>query len=405
MKILLAVSGSIACYKAYDLLRSLIKAEHEVKVVLSSGAKQFIKAETFKYLGALEVFEHTDDFNPKLLGPSQTVLHIELARWCDTFVLYPASANMISNLSFGKADDLTSAIYLSLEKQVKKIIFPAMNKEMYSNEITQRNLEVLEPYIITPNQGHLACGETGVGKLPLPDEAKDLIETLAKDQKSKRVLISTGATKSPLDSVRYLTNPSSGKTGYYLAKTFLSQGYQVDLIYTESSISLISNLEKNKNLSLYKVKTTPQLESKTLELFPHSDLFISAAAPCDIAFEYNSQKMKKSHFQKSLPITKTSDILSKCIEKKSNQLIVGFAAETQSSEQVILEKMKRKPVDLLVFNNVNNALNNEKLKGFGVEENTYRLISKKSDSLITISKKVLGDHILNTIREIDPLWI
>lgn len=388
--IILGVSGSIACYKSYDLLRHIIKSNQDasVYVVLTKGAQEFLKPELFNYLGAKEVFFSADDF--KKSGPN-SVLHIDLARLCDTFILYPGSANTISKLSTGRADDLLSSIFLSLDKNIKKIIFPAMNSKMLSNPITESNLENLNLlkniFIYPPNTGTLLCGEQGDGKIPLPEEVIDFLNSYAPFSK-KRILISTGATKEPIDSVRYLTNPSSGITGFYLAMEFLRNGHQVDLISTSSSTKRIKNLENNPNFRNFTVNTTLEMKDQVHQLFPQSDLYISAAAPCDIKFETQTDnKLKKDQFKDNLKISTNPDILKSLKDlKNKNQKIIGFAAESSLDDDFLENKLKNKPIDLLVSNIVNSGIKDKK-KGFSTQTGTYRILCLEQNEIKEIEKE------------------
>ncbi len=384
--ILLAVSGSIACYKAYDLLRDLKKENPgcSIKVVLTSGAQKFLKPDLFKYLGAEQCFEAHDDFDTSLITHEAPVLHINLARWTDLFVLYPASANTLAKLSRGQADDLLSSVFLSLKPSCKKILYPAMNTQMYENPITQKNIKTLSLLenlqVCPPDSGELLCGEKGDGKLPLPKDVAPFLLSLSDKPKSEKILITTGATESPLDTVRYLTNPASGKTGFLLTREALSQGYKVVTIATRSSKHLFECLHHNKNFRLISVKTTEEMLSAALDEFSNSNLYISAAAPCDINFEaiHLSGKMKKSQLTESLKISKTPDILSEILKQRtSSQKVIGFAAESHDSAEIIQEKLSRKKVDLLVANEVHSGFSGE-LKGFQVDSGQYRFCTTKN---------------------------
>ena len=240
MKILIGVSGSISAYKALDVVRGLTKNGHEVKIILTSGATQFVVPEVFLYLGASEVFKATDDFNyPTAYKESDKlkrnpILHIDLARWADQFAILPLSANTLSSLSQGSANDLLTSVFLALEHRTPIVLYPAMNQTMLQNPLVQRNMDLLKESLsnvlfIEPDSGLLACGEQGQGKLP---DVEKIIETLpylklSKSTNEKKVLITTGATLSPLDPVRFLTNSSSGLTGFYLAREALQKGLHV----------------------------------------------------------------------------------------------------------------------------------------------------------------------------------
>lgn len=392
-KILIGVSGSIACYKAMDLIRQLKKSHTDIQiiVVLTKGAEKFLKPDLFLYLGAENCYTYNDDFNTEKINNSNPVLHINLARWCDGFILYPASANTLAKLAHGQADDLLSSIYLSLKSDCQKILFPAMNTQMYLNSITQKNLKNLKfeenTFIYPPESGVLLCGEDGSGKLPLPEEISEFLLSLSKKSNGQKILITTGATESPIDSIRYLTNPSSGRTGYLLTREALAKGYQVTTVATRNSKNQFQALLRNPQFKLIEVKTTEEMQEAVLKEFPTCQLYVSAAAPCDISFlniDLNT-KMKKSKIQEYLSITKSPDILKSVLEiKKSCQKIIGFAAESSDDPQVIINKLNDKRVDLLIYNKVNAGFSGE-LEGFQVESGQYRFCTKNN----TYPEKVL----------------
>src|SRR5690606_17079651 len=234
MRILLGITGSIASYKSYDVARQLVKNGHEVKVILTSGALEFIRPETFRYIGVEASYLPHDDFIPANLGQSSTVLHIELVKWADKFVIAPASANTLSRLATGITNDLLTSVFLAYGKK-PVLIFPAMNTEMWQNPRIQEHKTKLEtmPHVgvINPASGLLACGDIGAGKFPEVGAVVDLIESYHPgEKKDKHVVVTAGATASPLDPVRYLTNPSSGKMGLAVAKAFLEAGYRVTVL-------------------------------------------------------------------------------------------------------------------------------------------------------------------------------
>lgn len=401
MKILLGVTGSIACYRTYDLTRELSKQGHEVKVVLSKGALKFIRPELFRYLGAKEVYLANDDFNLKQYESRATgqVLHIDLARWCDRLVIAPASANFIKTLASGATPDLLSSIFLSIG-QKPVVIYPAMNSEMLNHPFTQENLQKLEKlkniFIAPTSHGLLACGEVGEGKL-LTNEI--ILKTFdifqSKIPTKKNVLITTGATIAPLDPVRFLTNGSSGKTGFYLAKKFLSENYQVTVIAGKEAIIDLDYLSMFKNFNLVRVITAHEMKSAVLTHFKNADLYISSAAVNDIEFNVAQDKIKKSSLSGSLAIKSSPDILAEVLNlRKPNQKVVGFAAETQTTTETFQEKYARKKVDLLIGNEVKTAYNNQSQKGFGTEDGDYFFIENgEIKKEIHLSKSELATKI------------
>lgn len=383
MRILLGVSGSISAYKSLDIARGLVKKGHEVKVVLTSGALKFVVPEVFTYLGVSDVYQSEDDFKHK------NVLHIDLARWCDVFAIAPVSANTLSRLAQGQASDLLSSIFLALEPHKNTLIFPAMNTNMLHHPFTEKNIEdikklkTLKNLFVSPTDaGILACEEVGLGKLPNVDEIIEIIPTMIKPIQSveqKTILITTGATIVPLDPVRYLTNSSSGITGYYLAEAALLMGHKVVMVAGANSTAKLNLFSKHPNFQLIRAKTVEEMKSAVHAHLNDADLYISSAAISDIEFDVSDSKIKKDSLGDSLKIRPATDILKTVLEKKSAKLkVVGFAAETDPSDAVLNKKMQSKPVDLLVGTKVNNGLTkNEEVAGFNADFAEYRLLSPK----------------------------
>jgi len=396
MNILLAVSGSISAYKSPDLCRGLINQGHKVKVVLSKGALEFVNKNVFNYLGAEATFSHHDDFeNPR-------VLHIELSNWADRFVLAPASANTISKLAHGTCDDLLSSIFLSLDQNKEKIIFPAMNSKMLSNTITKKNIDNLKNlnnlFIINPDSGLLVCGENGEGKLPDVKEICTLVSTLSYKKNHKKVLITAGATLSNLDPVRFVTNPARGGSAFLIAQKYLSEGYSVHVIKGQTVVESFNYLKKHPLYTEETVSTTQDLlNSVKTQSF---DIYISPMAVSDIEFDYSDKKIKKSTMEGTLNYRYAPDVLKYVVEnKKEDQQIVGFAAETDLSDSTINEKINRKPVDLLVANLVNSGFNHQEKMGFGTSFGNYKIVSKSgTEEYEKLNKKELANIIYSKIK-------
>jgi phosphopantothenoylcysteine decarboxylase/phosphopantothenate--cysteine ligase len=385
MNIVIAVCGSISCYKAYDITRELTKLSHEVKVILTKGAQKFIKAELFRYLGAKEVYLADDDFNiTKYQNLNGTVLHVELAKWADKLIIYPASANSLARLASGQADDLMGSVFLMMQSKTK-LIFPAMNHEMLTHAFTQNNLNILKKldktWIAPTLVGELACGDIGAGKLLKPDHALDLITTIDfnRSLKNKKVVITTGASIAPLDEVRYLTNPSSGITGYHLAKAFLAKGYQVHLIAGLYSTDKFDLLLAHPHFTFSRAVRTQDYNQIVSTLIGDADLYISSAALGDFEFEQQAGKIKKSGKNELLLQAKVGpDVLSNVLNMKQQNKrlkVIGFAAECDENESTYLEKYHRKPVDLLVGNLVHNGVTKE-IKGFLKDGGEYSFWQK-----------------------------
>ena len=378
MKILLYVTGSISCYKAYDLTRELTKKGSEVVVVLSSGAERFLRKELFTYLGASKCLGPHDDFS------QSDILHIDLARWCDQMVIAPLSANTLGLLSHGQAPDLGTTIFLALESNKPCLVFPAMNSVMLEHPNVINNLSKLKSinstHVFPTMKGTLACGEIGGGKLLSVENIVTLIQSYPKLKSSlkKRVLISTGASINPLDDVRFITNPASGKTGEELAKKLLSEGHQVTAIFGGTNQNLFKSLCGHPNISLISATTTEDFHSKTMNEFSTCDVFVSSAALSDIEFSFSSGKIKKDQIKESLPISKSVDVLKNVLKQRDRkQLIIGFAAETVLSQELMDQKLKSKPVDILVGTQVNSGISsNSSRQAFGEEEANYKIIQK-----------------------------
>ena len=395
MNILLAVTGSISAYKTYDVTREFVKAGHKVKIILTNGALEFIKANTFSYLGAQDVYTAEDDFNThKNQGK---VLHINLKDWMDILVIAPASANTIAKISNGLCEDLLGSVFLSAQEK-SILIFPAMNTQMYLNPITQKNIKILEElkntFIHPPQEGLLACGEEGIGKLPELQTIFDITTTLSKRETGRKILITTGPTTVPIDPVRFLTNASSGKTGYELSKKYLSQGCNVVLIHGPNCSFPKYSLLQHPRYQQISVSTTDEMYKAVQEHFTESDVYISSAAISDFKFNPLDSKLKKDSTNPSLQFEWSVDILKEMINRKTNQKIISFAAETNDLANNFKRKWERKPVDLLVGNQVAHGQTDGVARGFAADENTYYLVEKGEISFQKeMSKKDLATYI------------
>jgi phosphopantothenoylcysteine decarboxylase / phosphopantothenate---cysteine ligase len=381
MKILLAITGSIASYKSIELARLFIKDGHDVKCIVSKGAEEFIKPELLSYLGAISVYTSGDDFNlSKYDNSTSNVLHIDLTNWCDLYVIAPLSANTMAKLAHGQCDDLLSSVFLATtDKPI--VIAPAMNTKMYNNPITQKNIEILKELenvsYVAPESGVLACGDVGIGKFPKIEKIKALIEVtpLQSNITPQNVLISTGASISPIDPVRYLTNASSGKTGLMLAKEFLRNGDFVTVVAGQVIPEELKYLVGFSNFKLIQSTTTSKLKDIIINEFNLCDIYISAAAFCDIEFTLKNKKIKKDQFTGNLEYTSAPDILTQVLQlKRVNQKVIGFAAETSADETIFLKKWEQKKVDILIGNIVESGLGDKEALGFGTNSGDYFFI-------------------------------
>ncbi len=376
MKILLGVTGSISAYRALDLVRGLSKVGHEVSVVLSSGALKFVVSEAFYYLGARQVYLPSSDFEREKAG----VLHIDLAREHDLFVLAPASANMLSKLASGSADDTLSSLLLALRRDRDVLIFPSMNPDMWNAPATISTRELLSKrhpnfYIFAPAGGEMACGEIGEGKLPSVAALLTAIECWPFHQKrrGRRVLITTGSTIAALDPVRFITNPSSGKTGVALAREHLCRGDQVTLICGHGVGEQTNELQILPGYKEIRVQTTNELFQAVKNEIESAESFISAGAPCDfLAPEVASSKLKKETSSLSFQFEKATDVLAwVCENYRAKVMTVGFAAESELTQEMLESKWQRKPTDFLVGTKVSGSWMNRGAAGFGAEGASY----------------------------------
>lgn len=383
MKILIGISGSISAYKSIELARMFVKDGHQVRCVLTKGALEFLNPNLFTYLGIEQVYTSKDDFNLEKYQQTQSnVLHIELSKWMDIMLIAPASANTIAKMANGLCDDLLTSIFLAtLNKPV--FIAPAMNTSMLEHPMTQNNLKELNSLkhisFIDPESGELACGDHGSGKLAHIEKIKTIIETvsLQKNNSPKKILISTGASISPLDPVRYLTNPSSGKTGLQFAKEYLRNGDMVTVIGGPNLPIELKYLTEKCNFQLIQATTTSQLKDIIINEFKNCDVYISSAAFCDIEFEDTDQKIKKDNLTGQLNYKAAPDILKEVLSiKKEHQVVVGFAAETNTSSDVFIKKWNSKPVNLLIGNKVESGLKGKQQQGFAQDQGNYYFVSK-----------------------------
>lgn len=401
MKILLAVTGSIASYKSYDVARTLVKNGHEVKVVLTRGALEFIRPETFRYLGVQDVYLPNDDFVPSHLKSPATVLHIELAKWADKVAVAPLSANTLSRIALGLNNDLLVSLILALPEK-PLLLFPAMNTQMWVNARVQEHVSRLQGQqnvqVINPVSGLLACGDIGAGKFPDTAAVVDLIETCNPlKNKKEKIVITAGATAAPLDPVRYMTNPSSGKMGISIAKAFLSEGYQVTVLAGHNCAAEVENLKGHHSFELVKAPTTALMRDAAVEHFPRANAYISTGAIADIEFDTVGSKIKKEAMGNVLSFHQAADILKEILTlKKAHQKVVSFAAETEVTAPVFMEKMKRKPVDLMVGNKVSNGLiGDHEVKGFQQNTGEYFFVREnKIEGPYALSKLDVGKKLV-----------
>ena len=389
--ILLGVTGGIAAYKAVEIVSRLRKAGAAVHVIMTEGATKFVAPLTFREISGNPVV-HTMWDEPK----TWNVEHIALAQWADCFVIAPATANMIGKIASGIADDMLSTTAMAATSPV--MIAPAMNTNMYHNPITQQNMAKLHQlgyHIIEPAAGMLACGIEGVGRLPEPVVVVEAIQALfaaQSDLKSKKVLVTAGGTREPIDPVRYIGNRSSGKMGYALAEAAVKRGAQVVLV--SGPVSLTPPV----GVQFIPVETAQEMRAAVLAEFADSDIVIKAAAVADYRVACQaSQKIKKTGDTLSLVLEKNPDILAELGRIKTQQILVGFAAETENLIAHAAEKLQRKNADLIVANDV--TLQGA---GFNADTNIVKLLYKDGnvEELPQMAKKALADVIFDKIRSL-----
>ena len=387
-KIIIGITGSIAAYKIASLVSLLIKRKSEVHIIMTNNATKFISPLTFETLTGNKV--HTDTFD---LSPDQSIHHITLVKNCDLFLIAPATANIIAKIVHGIADDMLTSTFIAYNG--KKMVSPAMNCIMYENQITQDNLKLCEKYgikVIEPLEGRLACGDTGKGKLPEPEFLlNEIIYEIGykKDLNGKKILITAGPTQEALDPVRYLTNHSTGKMGYAIAKVAANRGADVILISGPVNIPIPHHV---KIINIISAKDMFEAVKKE---FSSCDIIIKSAAVADYRPKfYNENKIKKKENELNIELEKTDDILKYLGEnKKGKQILVGFSMETTNVIENSKEKLIKKNLDMIVANNLK-----DKGAGFGTDTNKVTFISKnESKQLPLMSKEEVGNEIFNEI--------
>ena len=384
--ILLGVTGGIAAYKAAALASTLVKQHAAVEVVMTQNATQFITPLTFEQLTGRRTMVDTFDRNF-----SHQVEHISLAERTDLVIIAPATANVCAKLAHGLADDMLTTTVLAC--RCPKLIAPAMNTNMYENPVTQDNLDTLRHYgwdVIEPASGRLACGAVGKGKMPEPE---DILQYILKylafphDLTGKRVLVTAGPTQESLDPVRYLTNHSTGKMGYAIAKTAMLRGAEVTLVSGPTAIT------PPPFVNVIPVCSAQDMFEAVAANAPQSDFIFKAAAVADYTpLSYQDNKMKKKDGDLSIPLKRTQDILKYLGEnKRPGQIICGFSMETQNMLENSREKLTKKNVDMICANNLKVAG-----AGFGVDTNIITVITKDSVTELPLqSKESAANAIIN----------
>lgn len=386
--IVLGVTGGIACFKAAALASMLKKQHADVQVIMTENATQFVTPLTFEQLTGNKALVDTFDRNF-----AHSVEHIAVADRADMVLIAPATANVIAKLAHGLADDMLTTTVLAC--RCKKAVAPAMNTGMYENPVTQDNIETLRHYgweIVDPAEGHLACGAVGKGRLPEPEALVEVcLHTLAheKDMAGKRVLVTAGPTREALDPVRFLSNHSSGRMGYAIAKAAARRGAEVTLVSGPTALA------KPAYVNTVDVVSAQDMYDAVTSLAPKMDIIIKAAAVADYRpASVADNKLKKSDDALSIPLERTKDILGTLgANKREGQFLCGFSMETENVLMNSRKKLQKKNLDLIAANNVK-----EPGAGFAVDTNVLTLIDKDGETALPLmSKDAAADALLDAI--------
>ena len=388
--VLLGVSGSIAAYKTAYLASALKKLDADVHVLMTQNATNFINPITFETLTGNKCLVDTFDRNFEF-----SVEHVSLAKQADVVMIAPASANVIGKLAHGIADDMLTTTVMACK--CKKIVAPAMNTNMFENPVVQDNLKLLTHYgyeVISPATGYLACGDTGTGKMPEPQELLEYILQeieYEKDMQGLKVLVTAGPTQEAIDPVRYITNHSTGKMGYAIAKMAARRGAEVTLVAGQTA------LETQRFVDTVSVRSTKDMYEAVTSRAAEQDIIIKAAAVADYRPKYVSDhKMKKHDGNLVIELERTDDILASLGEnRRPGQFLCGFAMETENLLENSRKKLKKKHLDMIVAN----SLRTEGA-GFGGDTNVVIMITESEEiSLGKMTKEETALHILDQIMK------
>ena len=390
-KILIIIGGGISAYKSLDLIRLLKKNKNEIKVILTKSGKEFVTPMSITTLTRSKTFEDIFDKNSEA-----EIDHISLSRWADLIIVLPTTANFMTKLSLGKAEDLATTVILASNKDI--LLVPAMNVRMWTHKATQRNVKTLKDYgylFIGPEKGEMACGEYGEGKMSSPRQIFSFLDNyfnkknIVKKRKLK-ALVTAGPTREYMDPVRYISNESSGKQGYEIAEALSRLGIKTTLITGPT------NLVSNKDIKTKKIITATEMFETVKKSLP-VDIAVCAAAVTDFKPVYKSKtKLKKDKLRlKSFEFQKNIDIvefLSKN-NKHRPKIVIGFAAETENLDKNALSKLKQKNCDMIIANDVS-----KKDSGFNSDYNRVSIIDNSGK--IKVVKKNKKSFIANIIAEI-----
>ena len=386
--VVLGVTGGIAAYKIANLASMLVKQHANVRVIMTQNATNFITPTTFETLTGKKCLVDTFDRNFEF-----QVEHVSLAKQADIFMIAPATANVIAKVAHGLADDMLTTTFLACRSP--KYIVPAMNTQMYENPITQDNLNICRKYgmyVIEPASGYLACGDTGAGKMPEPETLFEyILQELAceKDLAGKKVLVTAGPTREAIDPVRYITNHSTGKMGYAIARTAARRGAEVILV------SGPVDLKAPLGVRLVPVISAKDMFDAVTSVSAEQDAIIKAAAVADYRpAVVGAEKTKKSDGNMNIELERTDDILAWLgAHRREGQVLCGFSMETQNMLENSRAKLAKKNVDMIVANSLRTAG-----AGFGTDTNLVTVITKDgAEELELMSKDQVAHELLNRI--------
>lgn len=387
--IILGISGGIAAYKSVELLRLLTKQGADVRVLMTRNACRFVGPLTFEALSGKAVCRHL--FQE---GENASIGHIEWAKDAAAVIIAPATADVIGKMAGGIADDALTTFVLAVTAPI--LICPSMNTDMYQSTAVQRNLSLLEKdghVILRPDSGELACGVTGPGRLPDPEQILDrLVKVLCpQDLSGRRVMVTAGPTQEPMDPVRFLSNPSSGKMGYEIARAAQMRGALVTLISGPTS------LQDPSDVTVIRIQTAAQMASVVFENFEEMDIIVKSAAVSDYRpRESTAEKMKKGKKEMVLNLVRNNDILAEIGQRKGDRFLVGFAAETEALDQNATKKLSKKNLDMIVGNIVKGEDS-----AFGSDTNRATLYYRDGtqEALPMMGKESLAHRLLDRIVE------
>lgn len=388
-EVLLGITGGIAAYKAPWLVRLMVSAQMNVSIIMTRAATRFVTPFTLSTLSGGRVWEDMWDAKNQ---PS--VEHISLADKADLAVIAPSTANIIGKIAAGIADDMLTTVIMALRCPV--LICPSMNVHMYRNPVFQANLQRLKDFgyhVMEPDSGYLACGWTGDGRLPEPEAILERIKKIlvAPDYQGEKVLVTAGPTEEPIDPVRFITNKSSGKMGVAIAQRAAARGADVTLVAGPMKVA------PPEGVTVISVRTAQEMYDRVTEVFPEMDIVIKAAAVADFRpIIQSDRKIRKDEFGESIKLVKNPDILQ-CLgeNKRMDQVLVGFAAETQDVLRNAREKLIRKNMDMIVANDVSASG-----AGFDCDTNVVRFFyrSGEEEQLGIMTKEAVADRILDRVR-------